>query len=270
MADIQQGLREIQQIGKRTHEDLVHPSQCPALNQFHVRLAGISKTTPEFRFCHGKSEFSQILVSFRGMGRVLLNGEWQPCPAGRAYCTPRGKAHGYTGAHGWEVGWITYEKPAPEAFEDVMLLEVDPRPLEFVLRGLHHESVTRRDPVLLEHWAALLQAHVRRILEERRPARLWKLWQRVHARLAHEWTLAQLAEIAGVSPEYLRRLSLQENGCAPMHHVVRLRMQQAISLLSKGYKIEAVAREVGYENAFAFSTAFKRIMGIPPSRFGRQ
>jgi YesN/AraC family two-component response regulator len=52
-----------------------------------------------------------------------------------------------------------------------------------------------------------------------------------------------------------------------MHHVSRLRMQQAISLLSKGYKVEAVCYEVGYKNAFAFSTAFKKFTGHPPSYF---
>jgi AraC-like DNA-binding protein len=267
MRKIQQSLRQIHQIGKRTQEFLIHPEQCPALHRHHIGLAGISKTTPQFRFVRPHPKEPQILVALRGRGRVLLRGVWHDCPAGSAYCTPRGQLHAYTGASGWEVGWITYDVSAPIALAEPMLLRVDPRSLEYVLYGLHQEIMTRADPAVLEHWAELLQVQGRRILETRHPARLWQLWQKVQADLAFPWSLASLAAAQGTGAEYLRRLCLQENGTTPMRQVSRLRMQQAISLLSQGYKVEAVAKDVGYENAFAFSTAFKRMIGRSPSHF---
>jgi AraC-like DNA-binding protein len=45
-------------------------------------------------------------------------------------------------------------------------------------------------------------------------------------------------------------------------------MRHAASLLASDfYTIETVAQKVGYDNPFAFSTAFKRVMGVSPSAY---
>ena len=46
-----------------------------------------------------------------------------------------------------------------------------------------------------------------------------------------------------------------------------LRMSHAVSLLTAGGKIADVAHQSGYDNPFAFSTAFKRVMKKSPSKF---
>jgi transcriptional regulator GlxA family with amidase domain len=51
-----------------------------------------------------------------------------------------------------------------------------------------------------------------------------------------------------------------------MEHVTHVRMRRADTLLqSTSVKIAAIARMAGYENEFAFSTAFRRAHGVPPS-----
>jgi len=56
-----------------------------------------------------------------------------------------------------------------------------------------------------------------------------------------------------------------------MHQVIFMRMQRAAEILaSTDDKVEAVAAAVGYSNSFAFSVAFKRWMGWPPSEFRRR
>ena len=50
--------------------------------------------------------------------------------------------------------------------------------------------------------------------------------------------------------------------------VIYLRMQLAAKLLaSTDDKIETIAREVGYENPFVFSTTFKKWVGWRPSDY---
>lgn len=267
MVKIHPNICEIQQVGKGTREFLIHPEHCPALRKHRIVLAGISLTTSQFRFVRFEPYELQILVGLRGAGRVLVRDQWQPCPEGKAYCSPPGRKNAYNGAAGWEIGWVIYEKSVPTSLREPVLREVDPRPLEYALYGLHHEITTKRDPVLLEHWTELLQAQASRILQSEHPARLWRLWQKVQSDLAFAWSLDRLADATGLGPEYLRRLCLRELGTSPMRQVTRLRMQQAISLLSEGYKVSAVANAVGYDNAYAFSTAFRRITGRTPSHF---
>ena len=101
-------------------------------------------------------------------------------------------------------------------------------------------------------------------------SRLRPLWSLVLNDLAHDWNLTQLAERAGFSDETLRRLCQAETRRSPMEQVTFLRMRYAASLLISGpLSVEAVAARVGYQNAFAFSTAFKRIFGVPPSAYAR-
>jgi transcriptional regulator GlxA family with amidase domain len=147
------------------------------------------------------------------------------------------------------------------------LIETDPRPLEYILRGIHHEISSNREAAILELWSQLLLHHVSRIVGPDHSSRLWRLWQAVQADLAAGWNLTRLARQAALGPENLRRICVRETGSSPMQHLTRLRMQYAASLLSTGRKIEDVAHSVGYVNAFAFSTAFKRVMSESPSRF---
>jgi AraC-like DNA-binding protein len=45
-------------------------------------------------------------------------------------------------------------------------------------------------------------------------------------------------------------------------------MRRAAELLVQGNaKIEVIANQVGYQNAFVFSTTFKRVMGWSPSEY---
>jgi len=263
-------LREIHQIGKRTREFLIHPNDCAAFERHHINLAGISIATTGFRFARRRPGMGQALVCFAGEGFAWVEGKWKKCRAGMAYVTPPGSPHAYRAGKRWHVGWVTYSDPALFPMKTPALLEADPRPLEYSLKGLHQEIMTQRDAALLEHWAELLHHHVMRIIEPRQPARLWKVWERVQADLAFAWDLQRLAQLACLGAEHLRRVCLRETGHSPMQHVAHLRMRHAVSLLSMGHKVETAARSVGYENAFAFASAFKRIMRHRPSEFRRR
>jgi AraC-like DNA-binding protein len=47
----------------------------------------------------------------------------------------------------------------------------------------------------------------------------------------------------------------------------QLRLSKAIDLLGRGMPLSKIAEELGYANAGAFSTMFKRALDVPPSQF---
>jgi len=153
----------------------------------------------------------------------------------------------------------------------------DGGPLALSIEGLHREAMRglsdRRagtDPALLEDWAGLVHGYARRVAATAGDGdrRLRRLWDAVAADPAHPWDMACLAANVDLSTEHLRRLCQAELGVSPMRHVAALRMRHAASLLSSGfYTVEEVAEQVGYNNPFAFSTAFRRCMGAPPSTY---
>jgi AraC-like DNA-binding protein len=90
----------------------------------------------------------------------------------------------------------------------------------------------------------------------------------VATRLGEPWSLDRLAQKCHLSTEHLRRLCRRELGRSPMHHVIFLRMQLAAKLLATtDDKVETIARTVGYENPFVFSTTFKKWVGWRPSEY---
>ncbi|MFJ3905364.1 cupin domain-containing protein [Streptomyces sp. NPDC090025] len=82
---------------------------------------------------------------------------------------------------------------------------------------------------------------------------------------AHPWTVAALAEKAGVSRAALARRFTELVGEPPMAYLTGRRIDRAADLLrGTGTTVEAVARQVGYSSAFALSAAFKRVRGVSP------
>ena len=56
-----------------------------------------------------------------------------------------------------------------------------------------------------------------------------------------------------------------------MHYLAKWRMQIASELLSGGNaNVATIAGEIGYEFEAAFSRAFKKMMGVPPSAWRRR
>ncbi|MEU4834502.1 AraC family transcriptional regulator [Streptosporangium sp. NPDC023615] len=89
----------------------------------------------------------------------------------------------------------------------------------------------------------------------------------IHDDPARSWTVALLAEKVGASRAAFARRFTTLVGEPPMAYLTGWRMALAADLLrSSDTTIDAVARYVGYANAFALSVAFKRVRGVSPSR----
>jgi AraC-like DNA-binding protein len=88
----------------------------------------------------------------------------------------------------------------------------------------------------------------------------------IHARPSFSWTIEGLARQCGTSRTVLAERFTQLAGIPPMHYLARWRMQVASEMLNRGNaNMATIAAEVGYESEAAFSRAFKKMMGIPPS-----
>lgn len=96
--------------------------------------------------------------------------------------------------------------------------------------------------------------------------------QAIHRAPDAAWTLDRLAKISGVSRSLFARRFSECVGESPMAYVRRWRMSLAARLLvsDRDRPLESVARDVGYTSQFAFSRAFKQVLGQAPGRFRRQ
>ena len=90
----------------------------------------------------------------------------------------------------------------------------------------------------------------------------------IEANLFSKLTLASIAERAFASPATLLRHFRDATGTTPQAYVKGRRLEEARRLIETGNRrVSDVALLVGYENFGAFSTAFKRYFGKPPSSY---
>jgi AraC-like DNA-binding protein len=94
--------------------------------------------------------------------------------------------------------------------------------------------------------------------------------RRMHESPARAWTIAQLAQEAALSRSAFFERFNRAVGVAPIEYLLAWRMAMAKNLLwRKEAGVAEVAERVGYSSASAFSVAFTRYVGLPPSRYAR-
>lgn len=273
--DLRQIKNDIHQEGRGSKVFHIHEDSCPALKRRKISWAGITLATDQYQIMRCAMDMNVIKVCLRGVGEVWTRGKWHRVTPGMAFATPARHFQAFRGVkgHPWDFAWIIYREkesetePFWENLTELTFFHVDPRPWEYILQGLYHEVFSGQSSDLAEHWVELLHSYTKRLLFTNQHTRLWALWQAVQANLEHHWTLPDLEKKSGFRQENLRRICQSELGISPMQQVTHLRMQHAIALLASGNKMTTVAEAVGYDNPFAFSNAFRRTIGQPPSKF---
>ena len=259
---------------------------CPQLSQMNIAHVGVMDAVYPFKVVRSYQSGTFMFACSRGRGEVLIDGRWTPIRAGEACLLPPfvenairavgvDRPNKATGEP-WTYGWVRYlESPeylpvisAKSPVKGSFAAEV----LVWAVQGFHAEACRDQpSPAQVQLWMGLIHNYV---LSFAQPShgdeRLWRLWQTIESNLAHSWTISEMAEIAAMSREHLRRIATREIGRSPLQHVIFLRMQKASHLLATtDGKIEAIAAEVGYRNPFTFSTTFKKWIGRRPSEHRR-
>jgi len=95
--------------------------------------------------------------------------------------------------------------------------------------------------------------------------RLGRALRTIHRDVAAPWTVAALAEVAGMSRAAFAAKFKQQVGRPPLDYLRNWRLTLARSLLrNDADSVEEVARRVGYTSQSAFGNAFRQAFGTSP------
>ena len=86
---------------------------------------------------------------------------------------------------------------------------------------------------------------------------------------ADQRDLDALAKEAGMGRRTFTRAFRAETGMAFAMWRQQIRLMAALSMLGEGRPITAIAYDVGYESPSSFTAMFHRVLGVPPSHYGR-
>lgn len=77
-----------------------------------------------------------------------------------------------------------------------------------------------------------------------------------------------LAEIAGISTVYFRKLFKNAYGVSPMSYIQSIKIKRAKEMLESDYSsITDIAYSLGYNNIYDFSRSFKKHTGVSPTQY---
>jgi len=98
--------------------------------------------------------------------------------------------------------------------------------------------------------------------------RIDRVLTHIHNHFAEPITIAQLADIAALSPSGLHRTFVRHTRQSVSHYLIRLRIGRACALLSAGaVPVSQIAGEVGYDSLANFNRQFKALKGTTPTQY---
>jgi AraC family transcriptional regulator len=99
-------------------------------------------------------------------------------------------------------------------------------------------------------------------------ARLRRTLDYVSANLDKEITLAELAQVAGVSVFHFARTFTRTMGVSPGRYVSRMRLEEAMADIAAGkLSLAEIAFKAGFSSQASFTRAFYRATGLTPGEY---
>ena len=285
------------QTGKNIRETLIIDPKCnemfmplssPGLHYLREHglcFSGMSVLRKRYEIRRKTNNAHLLVYTLGGEGWLKTEGYDGILIPGQVWISADGTPQEY-GLHGkeWEILWFDLKNQPPwtvineigtcvresvqgKRFQQTM----DMLMWEFQTEGLHADRV-------IQLCSEIIIGYLEREFALEYDSSNYYITNRLHnlffntvkSQIQYSWTVNELAEKSDlyVSPDHFSRLCVQHLNISPMKMVNQLRMERAMELLhGTNYPIREIALLVGYQNYFAFSTAFKRWNGVCPKSF---
>lgn len=119
----------------------------------------------------------------------------------------------------------------------------------------------------------LLILITRQLSRQQHPARdfpkmFMKLEEELRKDLSHQWTVEEMAAIAGMGTTLFNERVKNYTGFTPINYLINIRISAATKLLKKPeVRITDIALDTGFYSSQHFSTTFKKLTGYTPKEF---
>ncbi len=217
-----------------------------------------------------------IVYTIQGKGTVVLkNGtELHLRGASLVFLDPLTISHYWCDSGYWKLYWIEIipEKTLPIPREEIINIDnhahyhIDFTNLISTLQqpdNLHKACAVSILNKMIYEW--LLLNSIKRAESHEKVIHL--IIDEMHHRLTDNWQVKEMAESAGFSEQYFRKIFKARLQVAPKQFFNELKLEVILGQLKTGTStISQLAEKYGYTDAYHLSSAFKKKFGYPPSK----
>lgn len=248
-----------------------------AMPGWSLRCVARCQGLPGQIFDRPRHEYTSIEFIEAGTGTLSVRGQTYRLGAGDAFILPQGVDHRIVcdDIHPWRVLFLdctgTLVAQLNEAYglgEQCVFPGVTiAQPIRNLLNLVGDDAALQARAGLTIHEVfALLHAAIRRAPDW--PEFIIKAKAFIDANLESTFRLADVANHVGCSEAHLSRQFRRHVGTPPGDYLITRRMELAKALLdTTGESVKAIAERLGYRDSFAFSHAFKAVVGAAPSKW---
>lgn len=256
-----------------------------------VTVAGRCKVGPEFRARASGRPGHDLLLCVSGFATVQISNRTFSVSTGEMAWinqeSPRVVWPRRTGV--WEFVWVHFDSPQSDSI--AAALDVDRKPIfkpqatsgvVSLYRTIFRLMRTR--PVSIDAELDAAMSSLIAVLFKSRQAELSgqqltppkiagkpnfaQLLDVLRSQYGRQWTIRDIARLAGLSVAQLFRLFAQATGTTPMDWLRRERINRAKrQLIETRDRIGDIAEHVGYGDQLYFSRDFKKVVGVSPRAF---
>ena len=251
-----------------------------------IHLTGIGGTEWQSHIVrvHGY-QWHQILFCDKGSGVLKYDNTYMPVEANTFFFLPAGYPHEYYSENAnWDVKWVTFDGYAVnhiisllDMTSPVVIKPNDPNALkkmfskmlsaqtsdklygDLVCSGLIYEYVIE--------FHRNMNNKANKVISKRNNL-LMPVLNYMDENFRSNFSMAQLAESVGISPQHLCRVFKSAMNMRPNEYLTLLRIRESKHLLeTSDLPISEIATQSGFPDAGYFSTVFKKHEGMTPMEY---
>ena len=106
--------------------------------------------------------------------------------------------------------------------------------------------------------------------DDGRNDRILKALAFIDCNFTDDLSISDLADYVGMSRSAFSRLFKNETGRSPQNHLIEVRLEQSIHLLSGNMSIREVAAASGFNDEYYFSRCFRKRYSLPPNELRKK
>lgn len=221
-------------------------------------------------------EHAQIVLAIEGSLEIEVGGKSQRLDPDHCAFVPTGALHSQLADKKNSFLVVNCQElelgnPFVENLAERIFVEVPP-----TVKQLINVVVTAQEEKILlnnfyNHWAQLLVNALGVPFATRQQSMIAKCIATVEASLAHEWTVQEMAKIAGLSQSRFYTVFFEKMKKTPQNWLTGMRIKQVQQWLTEtDLPIADLAQRAGYSDQSALTRAMMRITGSTPAAYKKR